>query len=164
MIEALIEGGEVTLRELSPEEIADVLGPIEDLKDLERAEVNAERDRRIDGGFAFAVEGVTYVVQSRQTDRENIEALARDADKAIAAGALAGDFAWNDRYPAPFGFIMADNQIVPIDAHQMVAMREAGAAFKANLTFFARSLKAEIDAAPDHATARAVRQGATWPS
>lgn len=151
------EGGEESvLVEISAEEL---YGPLDDYKKALRTRVNAIRDQRISGGFAF----LTYRIQSRATDRENILALAAQAAAAIAAGAEVGDYTWGGLYPAGFGFIVEDNSVIPIDAQTMVAMRDRGFDFKAGQTFYAVSLKAAVDAAADHAAAAAVIQGATWP-
>jgi hypothetical protein len=161
VIELVIDGiNEPAARVLTDEDVAALRGDLAAFKADLQAEVNRRRDLLIDGGFDF--EG--HVIQSRATDRENIAALALDAEKAIDRGASAGDYGWHPSYPAPFGFIMADNQVAPIDAFQMVAMRQAGAAFKARLTFYARALKDQIETAADHDAATAVVTLASWPT
>lgn len=148
--------GESVLAPISAEE---VYGPLSSFKLLLKAQVNAERDKRIEGGFDFN----GHLIQSRATDRENIAALAADAERAIAGGKQAGDYAWHPRFSQGFGFIVEDNSVVPMDAFDMRAMRERGFAFKADQTFYAVSLKAAIDLADDYATAAAVVQDASWP-
>ena len=111
------------------------------------ARVDAERDRRIDGGFTF--EGQVY--QSRPSDRENVMGAAQLAMGAIGQGAQPGDLRWADP-DEDFVWITADNQLVPLDAPQVVALFQAGVAFKSALTFHARALKDALLEAADPLT------------
>lgn len=107
------------------------------------ADVDAERDRRIDAGIEF--QGVTF--QSRATDRENIAGAAQLAFMAVVAGAQAGDLRWSNT-DADFTWIASDNTLVPMDAQTVVAFGKAAAERKQELIFAARQLKdmAEIPA------------------
>lgn len=120
------------------------------------AEVDAERDRRIDGGFTF----MGHRFQSGPSDRENVMGAAQLAIAAIGQGAQPGDLRWADP-GSDFVWITADNALVPLDAHTTVAMFQAGIAFKSALTFHARALKDAIIAAADP-TSVDIQGG--WPS
>ncbi|EMQ6642068.1 DUF4376 domain-containing protein [Pseudomonas aeruginosa] len=107
------------------------------------ADIEQERDRRIDAGIEF--QGVTF--QSRATDRENIAGAAQLAFMAVVAGAQAGDLRWSNA-DADFTWIASDNTLVPMDAQTVVAFGKAAAERKQALIFAARQLKdmAEIPA------------------
>jgi len=112
---------------------------------LERAgrAINRIRDQRIEGGFTY--DGHLY--QSRQSDRENIIRKGDRADRAIADGCQAGDYLWDATTDGhPFVWIDADNNLVPLDAQHMAALRDAGETFKQATTFYARWLKDQIAA------------------
>lgn len=132
---------------------------LDELKAQLRAEVDATRDQRIAGGFDFN----GYRIQSRASDRENIANLGLDARDAVAAGAEVGDYFWHPQFPQGFAFITADNEIVPLDAHQMVALRDRGIEFKAGQTFYGRGLKDQVDAAADQAALDAIDLTTGWP-
>lgn len=130
-----------------------------DRKAAKSAQVNTLRDERIDRGFLFQ----GHRIQSRASDRENIANLGLDAREAIANGAVAGDYLWHPEFPAGFGFITADNEIVPLDAFQTEALRARGIQFKAAMTFYGRQLKDAIDAAQDDAALDAIDIETGWP-
>jgi hypothetical protein len=125
-----------------------------------RADVSAERDRRINGGFDF--KGGTITVAKRiQTDpdaRENIAGRTQSATRAIAAGAAAGATKWLHLVDAnadplkDFTWITASNEVVPLCAHTMQAMGDAAAAHKAKLIYAAFKLKAMNPIPADYAT------------
>lgn len=100
------------------------------------ADVDAERDRRIDGGFEF--DGVRY--QSRPGDRENIAGKSLEAFMAIVDGAQPGDLRWSspDR---DFAWIAQDNSLVPMDAQTVVAFGKEASAHKQKHVFAGRQLK-----------------------
>lgn len=102
--------------------------------------VDAERDRRIDGGFHFG--GVFY--QSRPSDRENIAGASTNALGAIMNGAAAGDLRWHGG-ASDFVWIAADNSENAMDAQTMFAFGQAAMAHKQSHIFAARALK---DASP----------------
>jgi len=108
-------------------------------------QIDAERDRRIDGGFEY----MGHRFQSRATDRENIAGLGADAVEAIRDGAQAGDYFWHPEFPQGFGFITEANITVPMDAFQTRGVRAEGIGFKARLTLHARDLKDAVLAAED---------------
>lgn len=99
-------------------------------------QVNAERDRRINGHFTF--NGVTY--QRRPEDRENLAGAATNALAAITQGAQAGDLRWHGG-AEDFVWIAADNSTVPMDAQTMFALGQAAMAHKQSHIFAARALK-----------------------
>lgn len=107
------------------------------------ADIDRERDRRIDAGVEF--QGVMF--QSRATDRENIAGAAQLAFMAVVAGAQPGDLRWANP-EADFSWIALDNSLVPMDAQTVVAFGKAAAERKQALIFAARQLKdmAEIPA------------------
>lgn len=100
------------------------------------ADVDTERDRRIDAGVEF--QGVLY--QSRATDRENIAGAAQLAFMAIVAGAQAGDLRWSSAI-ADFAWVASDNSLVTMDAQTVVAFGKAAAERKQALIFAGRQLK-----------------------
>ncbi|KAB0682010.1 DUF4376 domain-containing protein [Aureimonas leprariae] len=107
------------------------------------AEVDAERDRRIDGGIVF--QGLRF--QTRPGDRENIAGAAQLAALAILTGGKAlDDPFWNDQVdadgqPVPFRWIAEDNSLVPLGPAAVIALGRAAAAAKQAHTFAARTLK-----------------------
>ncbi len=124
-----------------------------------QGEVDVERDRRIDAGFAF--EGVQY--QSRPEDRENIAGAKAAATDAITLfGAEAGNFAWqrllDPNAPPEFRWIAADNSTHPMDAQTAMRFGYAALGHKQAHIFAARALK-DMDPIPaDYAT-----NPAYWP-
>ena len=103
--------------------------------ELERA-IDAERDRRIDGGFVFA----GTVFQSRPGDRENIAGASTAALAAISSGAAVGDLRWHGG-DSDFAWIAEDNCLVPMDAQTMLDFGTAAMAHKQAMIFAARALK-----------------------
>ncbi len=101
-----------------------------------KADIDAERDRRIDGGFIF--EGVEY--QSRPEDRENIAGAATAALGAIMAGAQPGDLRWHGG-AEDFAWIAADNTMHTMDAQTVYAFGQAAMAHKQAHIFAARDIK-----------------------
>lgn len=109
------------------------------------AAIDAERDLRIDGGFAF--NGSRF--QSRASDRENIMGAAQLALAYLGAGGDPTSLRWADP-TKDFGWITEDNSTVQMTAPAVVALFQAGIAFKSALTFRARDLKdAQIAAYPE---------------
>lgn len=102
---------------------------------LER-NVDAERDRRVAGGFVFG--GNAF--QTRSEDRENIAGASTAAMAAIVGGAQGGDLRWHGG-DSDFCWIAADNTLVPMDAQTMFAFGQAAMAHKQAMIFAARALK-----------------------
>lgn len=100
------------------------------------AQVDAERDRRTNAGFIFK----DKLIQSRDSDRENVSGAAQLAFMAIVGGAQPDDYRWSDP-DTPFQWIAADNTLLTLDAKDTVAMGRAAAATKQSLIFKARDLK-----------------------
>lgn len=109
--------------------LVDVPRPTED-------QVDAERDRRISGGFVFG--GVTY--QSRPEDRENIMGAGTAALGAMMQGALPGDYRWHGG-DSDFAWIAADNSLNPMDAQTVYAFGQAAMVHKQAHIFAGRALK-----------------------
>ena len=110
--------------------------PEPDPEPVDPADIDRERDRRIDAGFDFM--GIDF--QSRQTDRENIAGAAQLAFMAIVEGKQLGDLRWHGG-DTDFVWISSDNSLIPMDAHTMVAFGKAAAEQKQRLIFAARALK-----------------------
>ncbi|NDV53396.1 DUF4376 domain-containing protein [Salipiger sp. PrR003] len=117
------------------------------------AAINAERDRRINGGFIFG--GVVY--QTRPEDRENMAGAATSALAAITDGAQPGDLRWHGG-SSDFAWIAQDNTLVPMDAQTMLAFGQAAMAHKQAHIFAARALKDMPEAPSD------ITDDALWPS
>lgn len=100
------------------------------------AQIDAERDARIDAGVEF--QGVKF--QSRVTDRENIAGAAQLGFMAIVAGAEVGDLRWSN-LTQDFAWIAADNSLAPMDAQTVVQFGKAAAERKQALIFAARQIK-----------------------
>lgn len=107
-------------------------------------EIDNERDTRIDGGFTFGAN--TY--QSRPSDRENVMGAAQLALAYLGADGDPSSLRWANP-DADFVWIAADNQTVPLTAADVVALLQAGVAFKSALTFYARAMKDAVIAAED---------------
>lgn len=101
--------------------------------------VDTERDRRLEVGFMF--QGNVY--QARPKDLTNFTALGADARFAMMAGAQAGNYRWADP-SQDFGWITADNTIVPMDAPTMVELSTAAKLFVTSHTFTCRAIKDQI--------------------
>ena len=116
-------------------------------------QVDAERDRRIDGGFSF--NGVMY--QSRPSDRENIAGASTASGIAMVTGSQAGNYRWHGG-DEDFAWIASDNSTHPMDAQTMFAFGQAAMAHKSNHIFAARALKDMTPIPADYAT-----NPAYWP-
>ncbi|MFC4624244.1 hypothetical protein ACFO1V_03210 [Daeguia caeni] len=99
-------------------------------------DVDAERDRRIAGGFIFG--GVFY--QTRPEDLENIAGASTAALAAIMNGAAPGDYRWHGS-DTDFVWIAADNSTHAMDAQTLFAFGQAAMAHKQAHIFAARALK-----------------------
>lgn len=124
--------------------------------------VNAMRDDKIENGYTFVSGGETYVIQSTQSDRENVIGLAVAAMGAIGQGALPGNLEWLTP-GQPFGFIAADNRTIPLDAQGMMALYQRGLGFKMGVTLYARALKDALLAAPDLIILDGINIEVGWP-
>jgi hypothetical protein len=100
-------------------------------------DINAERDRRMAGGFTFG--GNTY--QSDAISRQRIADAAIEAIEAIMLGVEGGNLRWCDP-DADFTWRTADNAEVPVDAPTMVEIHKAARAHEAFLIKRAQDLKA----------------------
>lgn len=100
------------------------------------ADVDQERDRRIDSGFSFG--GVFY--QTRPEDRENIAGASTAALAAIMNGAQPGDYRWHGG-DTDFVWIAADNSTHAMDAQTLFAFGQAAMEHKQAHIFAARAIK-----------------------
>jgi len=114
---------------------------------LTDADVDQERNRRVEDGFMFG--GVKY--QSRPEDRENIAGASQVALEAIMNGAQPGDLYWHSG-ATPFVWIAADNSLNPMDAQTMFNFGKAAMAHKQTLVFKARAIKDMTPIPTDYAT------------
>lgn len=101
---------------------------------ISTADVDKERDRRIDSGFVF--NGVRF--QSRPQDRENIAGATTLAIGALTTGASGLRWHGGD---SDFVWIAEDNTLVPMDAPTVIAFGQTAAAWKSANIFAARALK-----------------------
>lgn len=105
--------------------------------------VDAERDRRISGGFEF--QGVRY--QSRLPsaihpgDWDVFSGKALEAFIALSSGAAPGDLRWADP-DEDFAWIAADNSRVPMDAQTVIELCKTASAHRSRHTFAGSDLKA----------------------
>lgn len=101
-----------------------------------RAEINAERDRRIVEGFVFMGRRFDF----DQESAANITGAGASAGVAVAMGAAAGDLRWADP-GRDFTFLSRENVPVPMDAQTCFAFSQAAMAHKAAHIFAARHIK-----------------------
>lgn len=105
------------------------------------------RDNRIDSGFSW--NGMRF--QSRPSDRENIMGASSLAMAYIGAGGSPDETKWADP-ENDFEWILEDNGRTALSAGAVVALFQAGVAFKSAQTFYARALKDAIAEADDPST------------
>lgn len=117
--------GEVTTREYEDPPVI-----------VTRADVNAERNRRMRGTFIF--NGVAFNCDSDSLQR--ITGAGTLAGFAMGAGAQAGDLYWHGGTD-PFAWIAADNSIVTMDAPTAFAFGQAAARNETLHIFAAKALK-----------------------
>ena len=89
--------------------------------------------------------------------QSNINGSFSIAMAAVMAGAEVGDLRWADP-TYDFSWITSTNEIVPMDAHAVVAFGKAAAAWKSAHIFKARTLK-DANPIPSDYTANA-----HWPA
>lgn len=116
------------------------------------SEVDAERDRRINGSMTF--NGVVY--QTRPQDRENVAGASIMALAAMMNGVEPGDLRWHSG-ESDFVWISEDNSLNPMDAQTFFAFGRAMAAHKSIHIFAARAIK-DMDPIPADYT-----DDAYWP-
>ena len=100
------------------------------------ADVDAERDRRLYGGFLF--NSVPY--QTDEVSIANILGSSQLAFMAIVAGAQAGNYEWTGA-STPFLYIAADNSKQQMDAQTVVNFAKAAAAFRSTIIYMGRAAK-----------------------
>lgn len=93
------------------------------------ADVNSERDRRTNAGFAYSGK----VIQFDSDSQANILGACQMA----ALGIL----------PQPFMWITSDNSLISLTPQQVIEMGAVGAAHKQQMIFAARALK-DMDPTP----------------
>lgn len=109
---------------------------------ITRADVNAERNRRMRGTFTF--NGVAYNCDEASLQR--ITGAGTLAGFAIAAGAQTGDLFWHGG-ESPFAWIAADNSVVTMDAQTCFAFARKAAENETAHIFAAFTIK-EYDPIP----------------
>lgn len=112
-----------------------------------RADVNAERNRRMRGTFTF--QGVEFNVDADSLQR--ITGAGTLAGFAMFSGAQAGNLFWHGG-TAPFAWIAADNTVVTMDAPTAFAFGQAAAKNESLHIFAAKALK-DMDPIPTDYTA-----------
>ncbi|MEO9630962.1 MAG: hypothetical protein ABJG14_11040 [Sulfitobacter sp.] len=118
----------------------------EDLPPPSAADVEAERNRRLNADFEFG--GKMY--QRDRTSLQRITGAATLAGFAIANGALAGDLRWADS-SEDFAWIASDNSVVTMDAQTCFAFGQAAANIETAIIFAAKTLR-DMDPIPDPET------------
>lgn len=101
-----------------------------------KAMVNAERDRRIAGGFYYGA----YKFDWDEATKARVTGAAAMAGFAIGSGAIAGDYRWHGG-STDFGWILQDNTVLPLDAQGMFAVSQTAMAHEAAHVFAARAIK-----------------------
>jgi len=127
--------GRVTEREYTPKPVP-----------ITPAQVNAERDRRLEMDFTFNGEKF----QRDQKSLSRISGAASLAGFAIAQGAQPGDLRWHGG-DADFVWIASNNSLMPMDAQTVFAFGQVAANVETRIIFAAKQLR-EMDHIPDPAT------------
>ena len=102
----------------------------------QRADVNAESNRRIRAGFTFAGKPFDY----DDTSQKRITGAATLAGFAMGAGAPAGNLRWHGG-DSDFVWIAQDNSTMAMDAQICFAFGRAAAARESAHVFAAKALK-----------------------
>ena len=123
-----------------------VEAPAETPPPITPAQVNAERDRRLQADFAFAGK----MFQRDTVSLQRITRAATLAGFAMGAGAQAGDLRWANP-DQDFVWIAGDNSIMPMDAQTAFAFGQAATAVETRIIFAAKALR-EMDPIPDPST------------
>ena len=118
-----------------------VVLPYEAAIQMTSDQIDRERDRRIAAGFTFGGK----LFQAREQDLRNINGAATGAALAMMQGAQAGNPRWQGG-DTDFGWIAADNAIVPMDVVTMVNFGRAAMTHVERLTMVGRSLKDRLAA------------------
>lgn len=119
---------------------ADPAAVLDVLKAKLCAQINAERDRRVSGGVAYA--GRRF-----DTDPKSVQRISGAVQLAGLDPLFATDW------------IAADNSIVHLDAAALAGLGQAVGAHEAACIFAARQAKDAVLAAPDDTLARAAAAG-----
>jgi len=105
---------------------------LEDLKQVKRQQINAERDRIEQSGFLFN----GYLLDS------DIHSIQR-----IAVAAQAAQWAINTGQVNAVNWTCADNSVITLTAAEVITIPSVLAQHSANLHHIARQLKDQVDAA-----------------
>jgi hypothetical protein len=125
-----------------------------------QAQIELLRQTKTDGGYPFK----DKVIQSRADDRENLQGAAVMALAAMSANPqAASSLRWADPNN-DFGWITADNSVLPLTAMDVVQMFETGAALKTQYIFTARALKDAVGALTDATAVAAFDVTVGWPA
>lgn len=108
-------------------------------------QVNEERDRRLNGTFAFG--GKTYDCDEKSLAR--ISGAATLAGFAMGAGAPVGYLRWHGG-DTDFAWIAHDNTLTPMDAQTCFAFGQAAADNQSKHVFAARVLKDTVPIPTDY--------------
>lgn len=107
--------------------------------------VNAERDRRIAGGFYYGPHKFDW----DDATKARVTGAAASAGFAVGAGAVAGDYRWHGG-TSDFGWILQNNNVLPLDAQGMFAVSQTAMAHEAAHVFAARAIKEAATPPADH--------------
>ena len=110
---------------------------------IDKYMVDAERDRRITGGFDF----MGHKFQSDDFAQRNIADASQAADAAIAQGVAADDYRWQAGATEDFVWIDADNHHLPMTAYDVRGLAQTMLRWKQAMIFNARALK-DMDPMP----------------
>jgi Domain of unknown function (DUF4376) len=116
-------------------------------------DVNRERDRRVVSGFTY----LGALFQSRVEDQKRINGAGTLALVAVVNGAQAGDYRWHGG-AEDFAWISEDNQLVRMDAFDVIGFGQAAARWESLHVFAARALKDAVPIPADFAA------DAYWPA
>ena len=133
MKKAVVAGGQTTIVDLTPEEIA--------TRAPSGAMVDVEADRRVQSGFMFG--GKHY--QSDVKAQKRITGASALAHQAVTVGGKqATDTKWHNdggEDDPEFAWIATDNSLTVMDAQTVLAFGQAAASWESRHVFAAKALK-----------------------
>jgi hypothetical protein len=115
--------------------------------------VNAERDKRVTGGFYYGPHKFDW----DDATKARVTGAASLAGFAVGAGAQPNDLRWHGG-DADFVWILQDNSILPLDAQGMFAVSQSAMAHEAAHVFAGRAIKQSGTIPAD------LQDNALWPA
>ena len=107
---------------------------------IDPSEVDAERDRRKHLDLTFDVDANSKIFQADRASQTHMHEAAVWALKAVEAGAAEDDYLWNSN-TENFQWILADNSLLLMDAHEMIGLWAAVSKRNTQLQLKGRLLK-----------------------